>query len=169
MATKIKLNGTWVDVAGTTKWIGTKAELTAALAAGQIPDGTEVIVTDDYADGTIVTAQVTNMLTIPMSHTIVERCGNIVKATLRWYKDPLDTAVHLNMQTPVCTIPEGFRPVDDGRSLPLGIQWNTTNSIPVQFFMQGDGVMKNGNEVDLTGRADMYCEAVWMTNDAWPA
>lgn len=54
MATKIKLNGTWVDVAGTSKWIGTKAELTAALAAGQIPDGTEVIVTDDYKEQEII-------------------------------------------------------------------------------------------------------------------
>lgn len=117
----------------------------------------------------IATAQVTNLLSVPMSHTLLERCGNIVKATLRWYKDPLDTTINLPMQTPCCTIPDGFKPVDDGRSLPLGIQWNNLSSEPVQFFMQRDGVLKNGNDVSLTGRADLYCEAVWLTNDAWPA
>lgn len=50
MSTLIKQkNGTWVQVAGGTRmWTGTRAQLAAALAAKEIPDHTQVMVTDDY-------------------------------------------------------------------------------------------------------------------------
>lgn len=52
MSTKIKKNGNWVTVAGGTRmWVGTKAALQTALAAGELVDGTAVMVTDDYDEG----------------------------------------------------------------------------------------------------------------------
>lgn len=49
MSTQIKKNGNWVTVAGGTRmWVGTKAALQAALDAGELVDGTAVMVTDDY-------------------------------------------------------------------------------------------------------------------------
>ena len=51
MSTQIKKNGNWVTVAGGTRmWVGTKAALQAALDAGELVDGTAVIVTDDYEE-----------------------------------------------------------------------------------------------------------------------
>lgn len=51
MSTQIKKNGNWVTVAGGTRmWVGTKAALQAALDAGELVDGTAVMVTDDYED-----------------------------------------------------------------------------------------------------------------------
>lgn len=52
MSTQIKKNGNWVTVAGGTRmWVGTKAALQAALDAGELEDGTAVMVTDDYEKG----------------------------------------------------------------------------------------------------------------------
>ena len=49
MSTLIKQKGKWVQVAGGTRlWTGTRAQLAAALEAGEIPDHTQVMVTDDY-------------------------------------------------------------------------------------------------------------------------
>ena len=49
--TMIKKDGHWVTVAGGQRmWVGTKAQLDAALAAGELEDGTAVMVTDDYHD-----------------------------------------------------------------------------------------------------------------------
>ena len=51
MSTQIKKNGNWVTVAGGTRmWVGTKAALQAALDAGELVDGTAVMVTDDYEE-----------------------------------------------------------------------------------------------------------------------
>ena len=48
---KEKTTGNWVTVAGGQRtWVGTKAALATALANDEIPDGTPVMVTDDYAD-----------------------------------------------------------------------------------------------------------------------
>lgn len=53
MSTMIKKNGNWVTVAGGTRmWVGTKAALQTALDAGELVDGTAVMVTDDYEEGT---------------------------------------------------------------------------------------------------------------------
>lgn len=49
---KDKTTGKWVVTAsGTNMWVGTRAELAAGLAAGTIPEGTAVMVTDDYEAG----------------------------------------------------------------------------------------------------------------------
>lgn len=49
--TMIKKDGHWVTVAGGQRmWVGTKAQLDAALAAGELEDGTAVMVTDDYEE-----------------------------------------------------------------------------------------------------------------------
>lgn len=46
--TMIKKDGHWVTVAGGQRmWVGTKAQLDAALAAGELEDGTTVMVIDD--------------------------------------------------------------------------------------------------------------------------
>lgn len=59
MSTQIKKNGNWVTVAGGTRmWVGTKAALQAALDAGEVVDGTAVMVTDDYEE--IETGQLSN-------------------------------------------------------------------------------------------------------------
>lgn len=66
MSTKIKQNGNWVDVAGGHRqWVGTQAALEAALAAGEIPEGTEVIVTDDYDDGNVIIKEI-NQVDYPL-------------------------------------------------------------------------------------------------------
>lgn len=55
MSTQIKKNGNWVTVAGGTRmWVGTKAALQAALDAGELVDGTAVMVTDDYDDNSVI-------------------------------------------------------------------------------------------------------------------
>lgn len=60
MSTQIKKNGNWVTVAGGTRmWVGTKAALQAALDAGELVDGTAVMVTDDYEENTIKQAKFT--------------------------------------------------------------------------------------------------------------
>jgi len=49
MSTQIKLDGVWVTVAGGHRmWVGTKEARDAALAAGKLPDGTEVMTINDY-------------------------------------------------------------------------------------------------------------------------
>ena len=66
MSTQIKKNGNWVTVAGGTRmWVGTKAALQAALDAGELVDGTAVMVTDDYEE-----AQPINYYIIPVSTSI---------------------------------------------------------------------------------------------------
>lgn len=65
MSTKIKKNGNWVTVAGGTRmWVGTKAALQAALDAGELVDGTAVMVTDDYDESGIKQAVITATTTI---------------------------------------------------------------------------------------------------------
>lgn len=60
MSTKIKKNGNWVTVAGGTRmWVGTKAALQTALDAGELVDGTAVMVTDDYDEGGVKQAIIT--------------------------------------------------------------------------------------------------------------
>ena len=55
MSTQIKKNGNWVTVAGGTRmWVGTKAALQAALDAGELVDGTAVMVTDDYEEANTI-------------------------------------------------------------------------------------------------------------------
>lgn len=51
--TRIKdSNGNWVTVAGGQRmWVGTKAQLDAALAAGELEDNTLTAVLDDYTEG----------------------------------------------------------------------------------------------------------------------
>lgn len=49
MSTLIRKGEKWVQVAGGTRlWTGTRAQLEAALEAGEIPDHTQVMITDDY-------------------------------------------------------------------------------------------------------------------------
>ena len=74
MSTQIKKNGNWVTVAGGTRmWVGTKAALQAALDAGELVDGTAVMVTDDYEEGKEVrtgTATISASSTSGESHTV---------------------------------------------------------------------------------------------------
>lgn len=64
--TMIKKDGHWVTVAGGQRmWVGTKAQLDAALAAGELEDGTAVMVTDDYEE-----AQPLDYYIIPVSTSI---------------------------------------------------------------------------------------------------
>lgn len=52
MSTLIKQNGKWVKTSGgTVMWVGTQAQLEEAMKGGEIPDGTAVMVTDDYVTG----------------------------------------------------------------------------------------------------------------------
>lgn len=52
MSTLIKQNGKWVKTSGgTVMWVGTQAQLEEAMKGGEIPDGTAVMVTDDYETG----------------------------------------------------------------------------------------------------------------------
>ena len=52
--TKTKINGAWVTTSsGEQLWTGTKAQLAAGLADGTIPEGTKVMVIDDYSSGAV--------------------------------------------------------------------------------------------------------------------
>ena len=54
-------NGNWVAVAGGQRtWVGTKAALQTALNDDEIPNGTPIMVTDDYAEGTEIVDAVEN-------------------------------------------------------------------------------------------------------------
>ena len=56
--TKTKINGMWVTTSsGEQMWTGTKAQLAAGLADGTIPEGTKVMVTNDYDEQNVYTEE----------------------------------------------------------------------------------------------------------------
>ena len=74
--TMIKKDGHWVTVAGGQRmWVGTKAQLNAALAAGELEDGTVVMVTDDYGDS------VPELLWAELNNTYVPAYGQKITGT----------------------------------------------------------------------------------------
>lgn len=89
MSTQIKKNDNWVTVAGGTRmWVGTKAALQAALDAGELVDGTAVMVTDDYDEEptpeTITPTPVTGGAagTISWDSFDVKKLGKMVNITI---------------------------------------------------------------------------------------
>lgn len=82
MSTQIKKNGNWVTVAGGTRmWVGTKAALQAALDAGELVDGTAVMVTDDYEDANaVVDSPITKVAGVINGDRFwSKRTGNVVE------------------------------------------------------------------------------------------
>ena len=82
MSTQIKKNGNWVTVAGGTRmWVGTKAALQAALDAGELVDGTAVMVTDDYEDANaVVDSPITKVGSVINGDRFwSKRTGNVVE------------------------------------------------------------------------------------------
>jgi len=77
MSTQIKKNGNWVTVAGGTRmWVGTKAALQAALDAGELVDGTAVMVTDDYEETPALDYYIIPVSTSIPGITITKRDNN---------------------------------------------------------------------------------------------
>lgn len=93
MSTKIKKNGNWVTVAGGTRmWVGTKAALQAALDAGELVDGTAVMVTDDYDEGTkIYTGTATNSSYVTEGKVTWQWTGRICYVLFEGIKLAADT------------------------------------------------------------------------------
>lgn len=76
MSTLIKRNGTWTKVAGHTVWAGTKNQLSAALEAGELADGTEVMVTNDYDETPALDYYIIPVSTSIPDITITKRDNN---------------------------------------------------------------------------------------------
>lgn len=151
-------------------WHGTQAEWNALSAAERDKyDQAEIIDDNSISPTPVATGAATNLVSgIPMSHNIIERTGNVCKGTFRWYAPTLTTPKEFPLSGDLLRIPAGFRPIDDGRCLPVATQWNTDSSVIVQCYMQRDGIMHNGNSFTMVDRADCYLEAVWITADDWP-
>lgn len=99
MSTQIKKNGNWVTVAGGTRmWVGTKAALQAALDAGELVDGTAVMVTDDYKEeGTPEIIKPTPVTggaagTITWDSFDVKKLGKMVNITINGMKHSKDVS-----------------------------------------------------------------------------
>lgn len=109
MSTQIKKNGNWVTVAGGTRmWVGTKAALQAALNAGELVDGTAVMVTDDYEEGNIPLTYYTPTPSAGRVHPAdcwYIRKGNVVTVSI----GIADLTVAEPGET-VFTLPAGLRP-----------------------------------------------------------
>jgi len=72
-----KTTGDWVQVAGGTRmWVGTKAALRAALDAGELVDGTAVMVTDDYEETPTLDYYIIPVNNSIPGITITKRDGN---------------------------------------------------------------------------------------------
>lgn len=107
MSTQIKKNGNWVTVAGGTRmWVGTKAALQAALDAGELVDGTAVMVTDDYEEESI---------DIPV--TLGSNFEGLVKINKKGDKVQLTffgvKAISATGLSTLFTLPESVRPVQN--------------------------------------------------------
>ena len=76
-------NGNWVVVAGGQRtWVGTKAALQTALNNDEIPNGTPIMVTDDYAEGTeIVDAVENGNMKAVTSNAVYDALMNITTLT----------------------------------------------------------------------------------------
>lgn len=112
MSTQIKKNGNWVTVAGGTRmWVGTKAALQAALDAGELVDGTAVMVTDDY-DEQEMSGTLANSIQAAKPFNYVKK-GSVVSLDCimdgglsAWVMPTPNTWVT------VATLPEGCRPAN---------------------------------------------------------
>jgi hypothetical protein len=145
MSTQIKKNGNWVTVAGGTRmWVGTKAALQAALDAGELVDGTAVMVTDDYEENNAI-VDVTGYSTPGKAsgQETIKRTGNIVLIDF--------TAVKANNVKVFTGLP---KPVNMTQNVLFDGAICTTAYITV------DGEVF----VDAPG-AELYGQLVYFTND----
>lgn len=84
MSTQIKKDGNWVTVAGGTRmWVGTKAALQAALDAGELVDGTAVMVTDDYEDAQAIETGTATLATGWTGSIRWAKTGHVVQVSVR--------------------------------------------------------------------------------------
>ena len=109
MSTQIKKNGNWVTVAGGTRmWVGTKAALQAALNAGELEDGTAVMVTDDYNEGDI---EKTFFTPTPSSGAVVANdCWYVRKGNVVTINIGIASMTASAPGETVFTLPVGLRP-----------------------------------------------------------
>ena len=105
--TMIKKDGHWVTVAGGQRmWVGTKAQLDAALAAGELEDGIAVMVTDDYGDISvypsapttpeIVFDKTNQSSNIDATYTVTKKAFHIVKVHCYSESESHAAQVYLN-------------------------------------------------------------------------
>lgn len=176
--TMIKKDGHWVTVAGGQRmWVGTKAQLNAALAAGELEDGTAVMVTDDYHDTSdyVITGNIVPLGEfIPdTNQTSLTRCGNFVTLTVSgnvgYFHDSAGLSHGANSQDPIFQIPEGFRPAGVLRG-----------AASCHIAGVGDGIESAIFSIETSGRATacgsntpgqigwIWGTITYFTTDAWP-
>lgn len=134
--TKTKINGTWVTTSsGEQMWTGTKAQLAAGLADGTIPEGTKVMVTNDY-DGGIETDWIEVPLktltgltfekarAAPTNIISAKRKGNILFLHLALIAR-YDATGSIANWTTIADMPEGL--ISDDEHIDISSEANTVN------------------------------------------
>lgn len=155
MSTQIKKNGNWVTVAGGTRmWVGTKAALQAALDAGELVDGTAVMVTDDYEE--------------PITYSTIEQLTGDT-----W----IDGKPIYRIVVDNCAFPEEQDIVQDSFVTAQGVTDLTTlnidNIINAKFFskrIDGSSVQSlprtwNYQSIPVSGSGESHLIQIWITAD----
>lgn len=180
MSTQIKKNGNWVTVAGGTRmWVGTKAALQAALDAGELVDGTAVMVTDDFNDSgdQVVRGTVTdtNGFVQDGPQTSLTRCGNFVTLTISGDTSAMEAGAGLshnvNDQSYFATIPKGFRPAG---VLRVGANCycptDGTGALPTVVCIDPSGILTAAGPTSTSSPITwMWFTATYFTEDDWPS
>jgi hypothetical protein len=180
MSTQIKKNGNWVTVAGGTRmWVGTKAALQAALDAGELVDGTAVMITDDFNDSgdQVVTGTITatNGFIINEPQTSLTRCGNFVTLTVSgntgYMNDSTGLSHEANNEDLFAIIPEGFRPAGAIRAAgnchcaPDG-----DGVLTALCQINPDGTVVGCGPTNPTGQIGwVWFTVTYFTTDDWPS
>ena len=153
--TMIKKDGHWVTVAGGQRmWVGTKAQLDAALAAGELEDGTAIMVTDDYME--------------PITYSTIEQLTGDT-----W----IDGKPIYRIVVDNCAFPEEQDIVQDNFVTASGITYLTTlnidNIVNAKFFskrIDGSNVQSlprtwNNQSIPDPETGESHPIQVWITAD----
>ncbi|MBO6284455.1 MAG: hypothetical protein J6M63_11050 [Pseudobutyrivibrio sp.] len=177
--TMIKKDGHWVTVAGGQRmWVGTKAQLDAALAAGELEDGTAVMVTDDYHDtnDNVITGAITaaNGFIPNEPQTSLTRCGNFVTLTVSGNTDYMNNANgfshEANNENLFAIVPEGFRPA--GVICAAGnchCSSDGDGALTALCQVNPDGTVVGCGPTNPTGQIGwVWFTVTYFTTDVWP-
>lgn len=175
----IKKDGHWVTVAGGQRmWVGTKAQLDAALAAGELEDGTAVMVTDDYHDtnDNVITGAITaaNGFIPNEPQTSLTRCGNFVTLTVSGNTDYMNNANgfshEANNENLFAIVPEGFRPA--GVICAAGnchCSSDGDGALTALCQVNPDGTVVGCGPTNPTGQIGwVWFTVTYFTTDVWP-
>ena len=156
-------NGNWVTVAGGQRmWVGTKAQLDAALAAGELEDNTLTAVLDDYTEGDSikpVTATIVNSKAHSDSFIWVNRIGHVVQVAAKFAWNP---GVQVSfLETWATGLP---KPIHMLWPLAVAFAGRAGNpALPLQFTVNGELKLDNGWPEYLAEYPDSRCFDAYAT------